>query len=265
MGPERPGRSGAQGIGRRFVSGGRLAGKTVWITGAASGLGRASAIRCAEEGARLIVTDLESPDDLAAELGGGSKAYQQDVTEEARWEEIAKDAGAFHVLVNNAGVADRGSLAETTLEQWRWVTNVNLDAVFLGTRTAFRHMKQGGSVINLSSILGIVGNAMTPAYCASKGGVRLFSKSAAVEGAQMGLGIRVNSIHPGFIETPMVMDAVRADPDSNARLAHIVGRHAMGRLGEPDDIANAVVYLASDESRFVTGSEMVVDGGYTAL
>lgn len=247
------------------MSGIRLAGKTVWITGAASGLGRASAIRCAEEGARLVVTDLEAPDDLAAELGGGAKAFQQDVTDEARWDEIAAAIGEFHVLVNNAGVADRGPLAETTLERWRFVTGVNLDAVFLGTRTAFRKMKPGGSVINISSILGIVGNAMVPAYCASKGGVRLLSKSAAVEAAQTGLGIRVNSIHPGYIETPMVMDNVRAMPDGNERLAQIAGKHAMGRLGEPDDIAYAVVYLASDESRFVTGTETVVDGGYTAL
>ena len=247
------------------MSGTRLTGKTVWITGAASGLGRASAVRCASEGARLIVTDIQAPVSLAEELGNGAQAFRQDVTEEDTWEELAAEIGGFEVLVNNAGIGERSPLAETSLAQWRKVIDVNLDSVFLGTRTAFRHMKPGGSVINISSILGIVGNPQTAAYCASKGGVRLLTKSAAIEGAQDGRGIRVNSIHPGYIETPMVMDGVKKQENPDETLAFIASRHAMGRLGEPDDIANAVLYLASDESRFVTGSEMVIDGGYTAL
>jgi NAD(P)-dependent dehydrogenase (short-subunit alcohol dehydrogenase family) len=249
------------------VTGPRLAGRTVWITGAASGLGRASALRCAEEGADLIVTDLKAPDALAAEIsgaGGRVQAFAQDVADEGVWDEIANRAGDFHVLVNNAGVGENRPLAETSLAQWRRVIDVNLDAVFLGVRIGFRRMKPGGSIINISSILGIVGNMGTSAYCASKGGVRLLTKSAAVEAAQAGLGIRVNSVHPGYIETPMVVDSVKQRPEPDQIMAHIASRHPVGHLGQPDDIANAVVYLASDESRFVTGTELIVDGGYTA-
>lgn len=250
---------------------GRLDGKVVWITGAASGLGRESALRCAAEGARLIVTDLAAPEAAAAEIadaGGEAMALVQDVTVEARWEEVADRAekafGGFDVLVNNAGMGENRPLAETTLTQWRRMQSVNLDSVFLGTRLAFRRMRPGGSVINISSILGLVGNAGTAAYCASKGGVRLLSKSAAVEAAQTGLKIRVNSVHPGYIETPMVVDAVNKRPEPDQVMAYIASRHPVGHLGAPADIAHAVVYLASDESRFVTGAEMVVDGGYTA-
>ncbi|ANK81322.1 MAG: hypothetical protein TEF_11305 [Rhizobiales bacterium NRL2] len=250
---------------------GRLDRKVVWITGAASGLGRESALRCAAEGARLIVTDLAAPEAVAAgiaDAGGEALALAQDVTVEGRWDEVADEAekafGGFDVLVNNAGLGENRPLAETTLTQWRRVQSVNLDSVFLGTRLAFRRMRPGGSVINISSILGLVGNAGTAAYCASKGGVRLLSKSAAVDAAQAGLTIRVNSIHPGYIETPMVVDAVNKRPEPDQVMAYIASRHPVGHLGEPADIAHAVVYLASDESRFVTGAEMVVDGGYTA-
>ena len=246
------------------MSGGRLDGKKVWITGAASGLGKASALRCAEAGASLILTDLEAPDELAGEIGAAASAFAQDVCDEERWEEIADTVGDFNVIVNNAGIGENKPLAEYELSEWRRVLAVNLDAVFLGTRLAFRRMKPGGSVINISSILGIVGNAGTAAYGASKGGVRLLSKHAAVEAAQLGLGIRVNSIHPGYIETPMVIDGVRRRANSDELLKLIASRHPVGHLGEPDDIANGVVYLASEESRFVTGSEMVIDGGYTA-
>ncbi|WP_417513502.1 SDR family oxidoreductase [Minwuia sp.] len=246
------------------MSSDRLAGRTIWITGAASGLGKASALRCAEAGAGLILTDLKAPDELAAHIGAQAQAFAQDVTDEESWDRIADAAGAFHVLVNNAGVGENRALAETSLAQWRRVLDVNLDAVFLGTRLAFRRMKPGGSVINVSSVLGMVGNVGTAHYGASKGGVRLLTKHAAVEAAQTGLGIRVNSIHPGYIETPMVIDAVNRQPAPDQIRAHIAGRHPVGHLGEPDDIAHAVVYLASNESKFVTGTETVVDGGYTA-
>lgn len=250
---------------------GRLDGKVVWITGAASGLGRESALRCAAEGARLVVTDLKAPTAVAAEIadaGGTAEAFEQDVTIEPRWDEIADAVetgfGGFDVLVNNAGVGENRPLAETSLTQWRRVQSANLDSVFLGTRLAFRRMRPGGSVINISSILGIVGNAGTTAYCASKGGVKLLTKAAAVEAAQGGMSLRVNTIHPGYIETPMVVDGVAKRPEPDKVMAYIASRHPVGHLGEPSDIANAVLYLASDESRFVTGSEMVVDGGYTA-
>jgi len=250
---------------------GRLDGKVVWITGAASGLGRASALACAAEGATVLATDLEAPAAVVTEiegLGGQATAMAQDVTDEARWDAIADEAetrfGGFQVLVNNAGVGASRALADTDLAFWRKIQSVNLDAVFLGTRTGFRRMAPGGSIINISSVLGIVGNTGTSAYSASKGGVRLFSKSAAVEAAQTGLGIRVNSVHPGYIETPMVMDNVANQAEPEKVVAMIRARHPVGHLGEPKDIANAVVYLASEETKFVTGTEIIVDGGYTA-
>lgn len=250
---------------------GRLDGKVVWITGAASGLGRASALACAAEGATILATDLDAPAAVVTEiegLGGQATALIQDVTDEARWDAIADEAetrfGGFQVLVNNAGVGASRLLADTDLAFWRKIQSVNLDAVFLGTRTGFRRMAPGGSIINISSVLGIVGNTGTSAYSASKGGVRLFSKSAAVEAAQTGLGIRVNSVHPGYIETPMVMDNVANQAEPEKVVAMIRARHPVGHLGEPEDIANAVVYLASDDAKFVTGTEIIVDGGYTA-
>lgn len=250
---------------------GRLDGKVVWITGAASGLGRASALACAGEGATILATDLEAPVAVVTEiegLGGQATALAQDVTDEARWNVIADEAetrfGGFQVLVNNAGVGANKPLVDSDLAYWRWIQSVNSDAVFLGTRVGFRRMAPGGSIINISSILGIVGNAGTTAYCASKGAVRLFSKAAAVEAAQTGLGIRVNSVHPGYIETPMVMDGVAQRPEPEKIIEMLKARHPVGHLGQPDDIARAVVYLASDETKFVTGTEIVVDGGYTA-
>lgn len=250
---------------------GRLDGKVVWITGAASGLGRASALACAGEGATILATDLEAPVAVVTEiegLGGQATALAQDVTDEARWDVIADEAatrfGGFQVLVNNAGVGANKPLVDSDLAYWRWIQSVNSDAVFLGTRVGFRRMAPGGSIINISSILGIVGNAGTTAYCASKGAVRLFSKAAAVEAAQTGLGIRVNSVHPGYIETPMVMDGVAQRPEPEKIIEMLKARHPVGHLGQPDDIARAVVYLASDETKFVTGTEIVVDGGYTA-
>jgi NAD(P)-dependent dehydrogenase (short-subunit alcohol dehydrogenase family) len=250
---------------------GRLDGKVVWITGAASGLGRASALACAGEGATVLATDLEAPVAVVTEiegLGGQATALDQDVTDEARWDAIADEAetrfGGFQVLVNNAGVGANKPLVDSDLAYWRWIQSVNSDAVFLGTRVGFRRMAPGGSIINISSILGIVGNAGTTAYCASKGAVRLFSKAAAVEAAQTGLGIRVNSVHPGYIETPMVMDGVAQRPEPEKIIEMLKARHPVGHLGQPDDIARAVVYLASDETKFVTGTEIVVDGGYTA-
>ncbi|MDF1720023.1 MAG: SDR family oxidoreductase [Minwuia sp.] len=250
---------------------GRLDGKVVWITGAASGLGRASALACAAEGATILATDLSAPDAVVTAveaLGGQATAMAQDVTDEARWDAIAHEAetrfGGFQVLVNNAGIGERRLLKDMDLASWKRMQSVNLDSVFLGTRVGFRHMAPGGSIINISSILGIVGNVGTSHYCAAKGGVRLFTKAAAVEAAQTGLGIRVNSVHPGYIETPMVMDGVKAQVEPDRAVEMLKAKHPVGHLGQPDDIAHAVVYLASDETRFMTGSEVVVDGGLTA-
>ncbi|MBX9746152.1 MAG: SDR family oxidoreductase, partial [Hyphomonadaceae bacterium] len=173
--------------------------------------------------------------------------------------------GPLDVLVNNAGVALGASVEDTSIEQWHWLMGINLDGVFLGTRYAIAAMKsRGGSIINLSSIEGLIGDPNLAAYNASKGGVRLLTKSAALHCAKAGYGIRVNSIHPGYIRTPMVEGYIAAQPDPSAAKAAIAALHPLGHIGEPNDIAYGVLYLASDESKFVTGAELVIDGGYTA-
>jgi NAD(P)-dependent dehydrogenase (short-subunit alcohol dehydrogenase family) len=217
--------------------------------------------------------------DVAAEAGqavadeilaaGGRAAFlTHDVTDERRWSEVvtatAERFGGLDVLVNSAGVGGGQPLLEATLEDWRRVTAINLDGTFLGVRHAAPVMARAGrgSIVNLSSILGKVGFPGAAAYCASKGGVAMLTKAAALELAA--LGVRVNSVHPGFIETPMVVNAFRETENENEIRDLVVSRHALGRLGVPREVADAVVFLASDESSFMTGSELVVDGGYTA-
>jgi NAD(P)-dependent dehydrogenase (short-subunit alcohol dehydrogenase family) len=178
---------------------------------------------------------------------------------------VASRFGPLDILVNNAGVALSASIEDTSLEQWRWLMGVNLDGVFLGTRYAIAAMKnRGGSIINLSSIEGLIGDPNLAAYNASKGGVRLLTKSAALHCAKAGYKIRVNSVHPGYIRTPMVEGYVAAQADPEAASVAIAAAHPLGHIGEPNDIAYGVLYLASDESKFVTGAELVIDGGYTA-
>lgn len=253
---------------------GRLAGKVALVTGAASGLGAESARRLAQEGASVVLTDLAAEagqavaDDILA-AGGTAVFLSQDVTDEARWGEVAAAAlerfGHLDVLVNSAGIGEGGGpLLEATYEHWRRVLAINLDGTFLGMKAVVPAMTAAGrgSIINLSSILGKVGMPGATAYCASKGGVLMLTKAAALELAAA--GVRVNSIHPGFIETPMVRNAFRRSENENEMRDMIVSRHAVGRLGVPREIADAVVFLASDESSFMTGSEVVVDGGYTA-
>jgi NAD(P)-dependent dehydrogenase (short-subunit alcohol dehydrogenase family) len=172
--------------------------------------------------------------------------------------------GRLDVVVNNAGIATPGSAEDASFADWRRVISVNLDGVFLGTKHGIRGIKQGqkgGAIINLSSIEGLVGDPDLAAYNASKGGVRLLTKSAALHCAKTGTGIRVNSIHPGFVWTPMVENA---PGDAEAKRKALVALHPVGHLGEPDDIGWGAVYLASDEAKFITGSELVIDGGYTA-
>ncbi|WP_439813965.1 glucose 1-dehydrogenase [Zavarzinia sp. CC-PAN008] len=252
----------------------RLQGKVALVTGGASGLGAASARLLAGEGARVILSDLaeDAGEAVAAAIrgaGGDALFEPQDVADEARWDSLLASIraryGALHVLVNNAGIVGTVTgVHEMALADWRRTLSINLDGVFLGIRHGVPLMVEtgGGSIINLSSIMGLVGAAGGSAYCASKGGVRLLTKAAAIDLAP--LGIRVNSIHPGYIETPMVQQIVAGMPDSNTFRADLETRHALGRLGQPVDIAEAVLFLASDASRFMTGSELVVDGGYTA-
>lgn len=210
----------------------RLENKVALVTGAGSGLGEATAGRFAEEGAHVYVTDLnrDSAERVAKEINGA------------------------------------GNVEDTTLDDWRKTQAVNLEAVFMGCRAAVKAMKEkGGSIINISSIEGIVGEPNVAAYNASKGGVRIFTKSAALHCAAEGYGIRVNSVHPGFILTPMVIEGIGSMPqevqdEMNERLMREIPLQAMG---EPLDIANGCLFLASDESKYMTGSELIIDGGYT--
>lgn len=252
---------------------GRVQDKVALITGGASGIGRASALALASQGAKVAISDVQ--DDVGektlAELNdtGADAIYlHHDVTQEADWEQVISAVqerfGRLDILFNNAGVGGNGmTLEEMPLEAWRRTMAVNLDGVFLGVKHGIRAMKaEGGSIINTSSILGFVGLPHSGAYTASKGGVRLLTKAAAMECAALGYRIRVNSVHPGFIDTPMVQGAIqRRGPDMRT---FIEGYQPGGALGRPEDIAAGVLYLASDEARFNNGSELVIDGGLLA-
>lgn len=250
---------------------GRLANKIALITGAASGIGWATAERFAQEGATVVLADL-AQDKLQECLralhayGNDHRAIHLDVTQEEHWQraiqEIDTSFGRLDVLVNNAGYGYFQSIEAMTLQEWRSIIAVNLDSVFLGTKYALPLLARSGrgSIINMSSIRGQVAGPSTGAYSASKAGVRLFTKSTALECATMGNGVRANSVHPGQIETPLSAQAL-ADP---ARLKSTLERIPIGRMGKPNEIAEAIVFLASDESSFMTGSEVTLDGGYTA-
>jgi NAD(P)-dependent dehydrogenase (short-subunit alcohol dehydrogenase family) len=254
---------------------GRLQDKVALVTGGGAGIGEATAKRFAEEGATVIVTDINP--DTAAQVaetinasGGRAESRQQDVTDEPLWDTLVGDIvaahGGLHVLVNNAGVAIPGNVEDTTTEDWRATQAINGESVFLGTRAAVKVMREcGGSIINISSIEGMVGEPNVAAYNYSKGGVRIFTKSAALHCAKEGYPIRVNSVHPGFILTAMVEEGIGSMPqevqdEMNARLDREIPLKGMG---EPLDIANGCLFLASEESKYMTGSELVIDGGYT--
>ena len=253
---------------------GRVAGKVALITGGASGIGAESARRLAREGAAVVITDLsvDAGEALAGEIigtGGQAHFIAHDVTSEADWERAVAEGvakfGKLNILLNNAGIAMTGlNLMTHSLEDWRRTLDINLDGVFLGLRYCGPAIAEsgGGSVINVSSIMGKVASPGAAAYCASKGGVLMLTKAAALEWAP--LNIRVNSIHPGYIDTPLVSKVIREVDNGNELREVLISRHALGRLGLPREIADAVVFLDSDESSFMTGSELVVDGGYTA-
>ena len=255
---------------------GRVAGKVALVTGAGLGLGRASSLLLASEGARLVVSDIDESlaGNTAAEIveaGGEALALRHDVSKSDDWSAVmavvGQRFGRLDVLVNNAGIAIARNIEDTSLEEWRRTMAVNLDGVFLGCQEGGKLMKRsgGGSIINLSSIDGIIGEADLAAYCASKGGVRTLTKAVAVHCAEQRYGIRCNSIHPGYIWTPQTENYLRDLGTLEQEKAKALSRHPIGFLGEPNDIAYMVLYLASDESKFVTGSEMVVDGGYLAV
>jgi 3alpha(or 20beta)-hydroxysteroid dehydrogenase len=237
----------------------RLDGKLALITGAASGIGAAEARRFVEEGARVVIADIAEAEGraLAAELGPAARFEFLDVRDAGSWRAAVASAksnlGAPNVLVNNAGILAFGGVVETDEATFRRLMDVNTVGVFLGMKAVVPSMRRaGGSIVNISSIAGIVGNSHSIAYTASKWAVRGMTKAAALELAP--LGIRVNSVHPGVIRTAM----------SDASGDRSSGLPPLGRLGDPEDVANLVVYLASDESSFTTGAEHVIDGAATA-
>jgi len=258
---------------------GRVTGKIALVTGGASGIGRATAIRLAQEGASVLVTDVDdSPGEACvAEIraGGGSAEYlHHDVSSETEWEKVTahlrSNQGGLDILVNNAGIGIGGSLLQMSLEDWRRQQAINLDGVFLGLKHGIAIMKDtgGGSVINISSVAGLKGSANLAAYCATKGGVRLLTKGAALECAREGWGVRVNSVHPGVIDTPIW---TKVNPGALEAGSNAVDVDAMAQLGvpmgtpgKPEDIASGILFLASDDSSYMTGSELVIDGGITA-
>ena len=254
----------------------RLAGKVIVVTGAASGIGYACAELFVSAGARVLLGDIDEVGGraLADALGDAALFVPLDAGSEPDWEgamQVALDQWQrVDGVANIAGIGTQDDdIEHNTEESWRAVMRVNHDGVFLGTKHGVRAMKDsgGGSIVNISSIYAIVSNRFgrAMAYTASKGGVRILSKAAAMHCARERYQIRVNTIHPGYIETPMLQRLLDAAADATVELADLTARHPIGRLGNPRDIANAALYLLSDESAFVTGAELAIDGGYTAV
>jgi NAD(P)-dependent dehydrogenase (short-subunit alcohol dehydrogenase family) len=256
---------------------GRVAGKKAFITGGAQGLGAAAARMLAAEGAKVSIADInhEGAKAVAAEIdtvhgAGTAFAFPLDVTKEDQWifalEEADAAMGGISVLVNNAGISRGGNIEQLSFEDWKLVMSVNVDSVFLGTKHALKYMRacQPGSIINISSIAGLIAAHNSPAYNASKAGVWLLSKGIALHCAKQGLDIRSNSIHPTFIDTP-ILEPLRQQFGKEVAESKLARQIPLGHIGEPDDIANAVIYLASDESKFMTGAELKLDGGISAM
>jgi NAD(P)-dependent dehydrogenase (short-subunit alcohol dehydrogenase family) len=255
---------------------GRVAGKKAFISGAAQGLGAAMARKLASEGAKVALADINHPgvQAVAAEIdaaqgAGTAFAFPLDVTREDQWiyalEEADAAMGGISVLINNAGISIPGDIEQMAFADWKKVMEVNVDSVFLGTKHALKYLRenQPGSIVNISSIAGLIAAHNMPPYNASKAAVWMLSKGIALHCAKQNLAIRCNSIHPTFIDTP-ILDKWRQmfGDQTEAKLGRQI---PMGHIGEPDDVANAALYLASDESKFVTGAEIKIDGGISAM
>ncbi|HXC55437.1 MAG TPA: glucose 1-dehydrogenase [Rhizomicrobium sp.] len=254
----------------------RVKGKVALVTGGASGIGRASAMLLAKEGAAVVVTDIQDDQGKdvvgAIKKAGGDALYlHHDVASEEAWIGVVAETkarfGKLHILVNNAGIAIAGSVLTMTLADWRRQQAINLDGVFLGVKHSLPLLRAsgGGSIVNISSLAGLKGSATLAGYCATKGGVRLFTKAVAMECGAARDNVRVNSVHPGIIETPIWLGIVPGanQPGANAPNLDAISETVVpiGAKGLPEDIAAGVLYLASDDSRYVTGSELVIDGG----
>ena len=254
----------------------RLKGKVSVITGGGNGIGRAICERFCEEGAIVIVADMNraAGQQVAKTLGEPTSFFQLDVREKSRWQslmnEVTQKYGKLDILVNNAGIlstTSSQSVEDVNLEEWRSVQSVNVEGVFLGCQAAVKVMKSvGGAIVNLSSVAGLIASPGIVAYGASKGAVRQLTKSIAVDCARKGYGIRCNSVHPGLIDTDMGQNSMHmggGNPEENYK--NRVALTPMGEAGSPIDIANGIVFLASEEARHVTGAELVIDGGLTAV
>ncbi len=257
----------------------RCEGKLALVTGGAQGLGRAHCIRLAQEGARVLATDIngdgaaETAEIVNAEMGAGT-AYSiaHDVTDPAAWEAAVDAArqhmGGLNVLVNNAGIGVPGNIEECDFADWQRCFAINVDSIFHGCQKALPLMREHapGSIVNISSIAGLIASDTMPAYNASKASVWMLSKSIALHCAKKNMQIRCNSVHPTFVDTPILDGTARAHAlDKDVLMEKLARQIPLRFVGEPNDIANAVVYLASDESRFMTGAEIKLDGGISAM
>lgn len=250
----------------------RLENKVVLLSGGASGIGAETARLVVREGGKAVLADRDEARGraLAAELGAASLFVPLDVTDEAAWRMAVAGAvekfGALHGLLNAAGVGVRNSIEDCTLAEYRRVNDINSLGTFLGCKEAIPALKQagGGSIVNVSSVLGLRGASYAMAYCASKGAVRLLTKHVALHCAQMKYNIRCNSVHPGYIDTPMIAPRLDQTVGNMSGRQWLEELHPLGRLGRADEVANMILFLLSDESTFSTGSEFVCDGGLTA-
>ncbi|MGB3811233.1 MAG: SDR family oxidoreductase [Parvibaculum sp.] len=265
---------------------GRVSGKVALVTGAGSGIGRGAALALAAEGATIVATDVDDQGNaetvaLIVKAGGKAVALHQDVTSETRWAEVVaeikKSQKGLHILVNNAGIGISADIFQMSYADWQRQMAINVDGVFFGVKHGIPLIAEsgGGSVINISSVAGLQGAAGLAGYCASKGAVRLFTKAVALECAQAKMNVRVNSVHPGIIDTAIwqkipqggvsSLQIEGAQPGANAIDPNVIAATTpLGYAGLPSDIAAGIVFLASDESRYMTGTELIIDGGITA-